>query len=518
MHYSKRLTRYWFSVAAADKSALTVALMLVVIMLCTVVSEAHAGRSGIGKACSDYSRAKNQFFGSAQHRFAIDMHHYCYRHYSRHDRCVVPTPRKRNDAYTWRCKFKSGSANYYKSMNLDQACKKQYGPFAQAKLINRRNPKSWYCELPSAQKLPHNRAAYGLDLGWYCRHINKNNAFRAEHTTINGQTDWFCVNPAGGPNSTRKISLGAACVVQYGHGAHLYQRRSGDPNSYFCSLLKLGTKTSGGGSSSKQASKPVKVRGGFDIPRHSFNFANDWKSDFVVKLPGFGKVNLGRTRYGLCGGMIYAAHDSYWYESTSGRKTDSPDRPGGITDVPPKGNRLRKYIWDRQMDSLKRNKWQSVRKLSAWLAKPVRKVEKLSMQEFNKKIRPGLDKGWAIPLMVVISPRFTKNHQVLAVGYEWDTANNEWDIILYDPNMPDQETILHTKTKKIRPRRRGTGYQLAFRGFFVTSYRGKKPWWGPGVSRGPWRPNVPTTRSPRDPWGTGGKGPDKPKTLPSDPR
>jgi hypothetical protein len=265
--------------------------------------------------------------------------------------------------------------------------------------------------------------------------------------------------------------------VQYGPAAHLYQYSANDPYSYYCSLLTLGTKTSDGVPSTGQG--PTKVRGGFDIQRHGFNFRNDWGSKMEVKLPLFGEQDLASNRYGLCGGMVYAAHDSYWYESVYKRETNTPDR-GGVSDVPPQGSQLRQYIWDRQMASLSRNSWEVVRKLADWLIKPVRRVEELSMQEFDKKIRSGLDKGWAIPLMVVIAPSFTKNHQVLAVGYEWDSANNEWDIILYDPNVPDRETLMHTQIKKIRPRASGTGYELAFRGFFVTSYRGQKPLWASG--------------------------------------
>ncbi|MEE8379099.1 MAG: hypothetical protein V3R49_01820, partial [Gammaproteobacteria bacterium] len=190
---------------------------------------------------------------------------------------------------------------------------------------------------------------------------------------------------------------------------------------------------------------------------------------------------------------------------------------GGRADVPPKGDRLRDYIWKRQIDSLRgpRKDWAPVIKLSSWLTKSVRKVEQLSMKEFQQKIRPGLNKHWAIPLMVVVSSRLTSNHQVLAIGYEWHQQHNEWDIVVYDPNVPDQESVMHTRIKKLKPRF-GGGHQMAFRGFFVNEYRGKKPWWAPGTRRGPWSPGAPTS-SPRDPFGTGGKGVSKPIFLPSRP-
>ena len=476
-----------------------------------------AGRSPLAGECPDYSRPRNGFFGSAPNRFQVDKHYDCYRQYSQYDKCVKPVTKKSNDAYSWRCEYEiNNNVTHFKNMNIDAACKKQYGPFAKAELLNRSNTDSWYCKLPGSMKLGYNRASYRLDLTWYCQKVSTHQNFRAEYTEFNGEKAWFCVNPVYEPgNYKNKISLADACEVQYGMTTSLHQRQRNDPNSYYCSVLAIGSKASASGR--KLPAPKKRVRGNFDIERHGFNFVNNWKSDFVVKLPGFGKVNLGRTRYGLCGGMVYAAHDSYWYESTSGRKTNTPDRAGGKRDIPPQGSRLRQTIWDRQMDSLKRNNWHSVRKLYSWLAKPVRKVEQLSMDEFEKKVRPSLDKKWAVPLMIVITPKFGKNHQVLAVGYEWHGANNEWDIILYDPNAPDQETLLHTGIKKIRPRATNTNYQLSFRGFFVTNYRGQRPWWGPGVSKGPWKPGAKPSGGLRDPFGTGGKGPKKPETLPENP-
>lgn len=77
--------------------------------------------------------------------------------------------------------------------------------------------------------------------------------------------------------------------------------------------------------------------------------------------------------------------------------------------------------------------------------------------------------------------------------------------------------LLHTGIKKIRPRVTNTNYQLSFRGFFVTNYRGKKPWWGPGVKTGPGAPGAKPSGGLRDPFGTGSKGPKRPETLPGNP-
>ncbi|MDH3692686.1 MAG: hypothetical protein OEU36_24935, partial [Gammaproteobacteria bacterium] len=104
----------------------------------------------------------------------------------------------------------------------------------------------------------------------------------------------------------------------------------------------------------------------FNMERHGFRFGNSW-DDLHINLPEpFGDVDLETESFGLCGGMIYAAHDSFYMESTSGRLVYTPGNeplpePESKTkteirrnEVPGPGSELRKYIWNRQMDSLKR--------------------------------------------------------------------------------------------------------------------------------------------------------------------
>ncbi len=257
---------------------------------------------------------------------------------------------------------------------------------------------------------------------------------------------------------------------------------------------------------------PNGARSKFDVKRHGLNFVNSFQSKMIVDLPHFGKVDLASSGYGLCGGMIYAGHDSYWYESTSGQLTKSPDRPGGRSDIPPQGSRLRGYLWDRQMDSLKAGKWWAVRKLAKWKEKSLEELKRLSSLEFTGKIAPRIDQGWAVPLLVVQSKKFTMNHQVLAIGYKQDVGygRKQWVIGTYDPNCPDMESKLYLES------RRNSCGGVQFRGFFVSKYRGQRPYWA--AQRG--GPGSPGSRSgsPRDPWGTGGKGPAQPETLPKDPR
>ncbi len=270
----------------------------------------------------------------------------------------------------------------------------------------------------------------------------------------------------------------------------------------------------------------------FRIMQHGFNFKNNFRSKMIVDLPGFGRVDLASNRYGLCGGMIYSAHDSYWVESTTGRQTKTPDQADGK--IPNQGSKLRTYIWDRQMDSLKKDNWRAVRKLLDWMKKPLddkkvagvrvsKGLKTLTKREFSNKIAPRIDKGWAVPLLLVNAKygdknAFTRNHQVLAIGYQLHTRSDgkqEWDIRIYDPNCPDLVKTLHTGS------RTNTCGNTKFRGLFVTQYRGQKPYWVSGDSPGPpsrgFKPGA--EQSPlRDPFGTGGKGPGKVETLPHDPQ
>lgn len=264
----------------------------------------------------------------------------------------------------------------------------------------------------------------------------------------------------------------------------------------------------------------------FRIRDHGFNFVNAFTSRMILKIPGVGRVDLARNSYGLCGGMIYAAHDSYWYESTSGRRTTTPDRSGGRRDVPKQGSKLREYLWNRQIDSLKKDDWWAVRKMLVWMGKPLddrrrkKGLKTLTWKEFVEASRR-MDKGWAVPLLLVntrlqgnLADAFTRNHQVLAIGYGRQVGpdgRRQWVVRTYDPNCPDRESRLY-----LTARANSCG-SVRFRGFFITKYRGQTPYWGHREPRPPFRPGAPEP-SLRDPFGTGGKGLGKPEALPEDPR
>lgn len=77
----------------------------------------------------------------------------------------------------------------------------------------------------------------------------------------------------------------------------------------------------------------------FDVTRHGFHFENGpWQGDILIDIPVIGRVKVGHTSYGLCGGMSYAALDTY---SLDGQTPPGPQMPA-------RKSQLRSYIYDRQ--------------------------------------------------------------------------------------------------------------------------------------------------------------------------
>lgn len=246
---------------------------------------------------------------------------------------------------------------------------------------------------------------------------------------------------------------------------------------------------------------PNGARSGFDIDRHGFEFQNNFPGPLTLKVPLPGllgvlvkvPIDLSLNAYGLCGGMTYAAHDSYFYESTTESPVTTPDQLA----VPTPESQLHQYLWERQMDSLKRDNWWAVRKLIDWTGRKLSRVRSMTRDEFENKVAVRINDGWAVPLMLVRGNKingqlFTKNHQVLAIGYEYWThnaGNDGWVVVTYDPNHPGKEKLLFLDSREewVRDPNNGATYydQQVFRGFFVAQYRGQKPYWADSVNPAP---------------------------------
>jgi hypothetical protein len=191
--------------------------------------------------------------------------------------------------------------------------------------------------------------------------------------------------------------------------------------------------------------------------------------------------------------MIFAAYDTFNLGAVT------PDVP---TTPPPSGTPMRSYIYGRQMDSLKYDNWFLVQKLIKWMRKPLKDqtvpnplakggknvIERglitLSGREFKNKIRPELDAGRPVTIVLVkasgedmlSNPKaaFSKNHQVLAIGYR--RHGDEWQIDIYDPNFRNTVQTLHTDGR-YQTQQGGTAHTGKFRGFFRAHYKLERPPW-----------------------------------------
>ncbi len=231
----------------------------------------------------------------------------------------------------------------------------------------------------------------------------------------------------------------------------------------------------------------------FDPKVHGFEFTNYFTGDILVDLPVIGRLDLGDTTYGLCGGMVFSALDTFKLGATT------PDVP---TTPPASGTPIRSYVYERQMDSLKYDNWFLVQKLIKWMRKPLkdqtvpnplakggknvleRGLITLSRRQFKEKIRPALDEGRPVPIVLVkadgedmaTNPKaaFSKNHQVLAIGYH--KYGDDWQIDIYDPNFPNTTQTLHTDGR-YQTERGKTAHTGKFRGFFRAPYNPHRPPW-----------------------------------------
>ncbi|NWG37813.1 MAG: hypothetical protein HXY31_09415 [Nitrososphaera sp.] len=258
----------------------------------------------------------------------------------------------------------------------------------------------------------------------------------------------------------------------------------------------------------------------FDIKKHGFNFVNSWEGNITIKIPKLSigplKIDLGEVTimknmsYGLCGGMIYSALDSF----LEGREIPDQrcDAYGRLV-LDAATRPIKKYIWARQMDSLRSDDdgWGPVKKMLDWVFRQTKgEVIGWSTDRFKYEIAPRIDGGVPVPLLLVrkaygyksllknksLAKALYTNHQVLAIGYRRHEPAGQlahWDVDIYDPNYPDEVHTLHhhkegKKVIRMQTRKvdsdRFTNYDYnsgvdvnnplpsngIFRGFFNTTY------------------------------------------------
>lgn len=201
--------------------------------------------------------------------------------------------------------------------------------------------------------------------------------------------------------------------------------------------------------------------------KHGFHFGNN----FVNKIinTSFGKIESR----GRCGGMAYASLD-YFFSGIPVPSHESKDFPNGM--YPPDGSLLSDYIYERTINSLftlysfKFFDWTVQKDNEKSMRKSV--GYKTKIEEFPK-LKKSIDMGNPVVLGLIGARKatdITKNHQVVAYGYESDS-----DIIkvyIYDSNFPDKEVTLESSCYNCNIKS-STGQE--WRGFFVQEYHAKKP-------------------------------------------
>ncbi|MEX0359416.1 MAG: hypothetical protein AB3N10_00380, partial [Allomuricauda sp.] len=152
----------------------------------------------------------------------------------------------------------------------------------------------------------------------------------------------------------------------------------------------------------------------FNPVQHGFKFNNSFKNIFIDAIDW-------RTG-GLCGGMSYASLDYYHARNISTPKTALR---------PTEGSPLQKYLYDRQVTSITSNvdKWAEIglNPLGA------RNGEFFNWGMENKpgsrinELRPFINRGQPVPLglqSVGEKDSDPGNHQVVAIGYDFGTAQD----------------------------------------------------------------------------------------------
>lgn len=177
--------------------------------------------------------------------------------------------------------------------------------------------------------------------------------------------------------------------------------------------------------------------------------------------------------YGLCGGMCFTALDFYLH----GNGLSLP-RGQHANDQPAPGTSLRRYIWERQLDSIVSD----AVKFLVWLVVlnyvptvwpfrgGARWLLARSRQEW-KKLRASVDAGKPMVIgLTRVTKRVYDNHQVLAIGYG-ELDETRATIIVYDPNCPDNESTIEIEFEEQQlSGRESCGADVPLRGFFCEAY------------------------------------------------
>lgn len=219
----------------------------------------------------------------------------------------------------------------------------------------------------------------------------------------------------------------------------------------------------------------------FEPDLHGFDFQNLFAFPIVLDLtpslapaiatlvPTFLRVDLGAVPYGLCGGMAYAALDTFNAGAVRPDTGSAPPQSGLVFD----------YVFNRLVENLTVD---DARVFLRFLGEQVKEdgaLKQASLAEVPGML-PRLDEGRPVPVGLVFAGRLDppwKNHQVLAIGHFG--SDGERVLEVYDPNFPNRTMFLFTNALTLTSDRFGFDVRHRVRGYFsvLPSYAEKNPPW-----------------------------------------
>lgn len=168
----------------------------------------------------------------------------------------------------------------------------------------------------------------------------------------------------------------------------------------------------------------------FTVEEHGFRFRNTFENHEYWE-------GIHITTKGRCGGMCYAANDYF----------SSGQPPPNDTSRPTDGSNLARYIYNRQVTSLKNTLPQWVERISQpWRSREFSAWGYQLNQQLGL-VRDSIDQG--VPITLCLMPTDwnlinNPGHQVLAIGYSIpQPPETDLFIYIYNPNFRNEEHVLY---------------------------------------------------------------------------
>ena len=239
---------------------------------------------------------------------------------------------------------------------------------------------------------------------------------------------------------------------------------------------------------------PTFAPAGASFNSQGFDFVNQFTNNqFSLSIDGH-NLDFDHT-YGLCGGMVYAALDTF----LAGNGTTTPEgwltgpSPGPGLVGPPESGPVFSYLYARELNSLEANNYSALREmLHMMLLDPYESEREGETSHYFSGITASIDAGVPVPLLIVEAlsvGQVFENHQVLATGYFYRGGpHGQLVIQVYDPNFPGRFMYLNTHNTYNDMSQypseietydaAGTEYSgVHFYGFFTTPYSYVAPRW-----------------------------------------